>query len=44
MSGCGQGYELVKNMLKELWLKFTELTHSRSRNTSEKSVTSVVKG
>ena len=36
MSGCDQGYELVKDMLKELWLKFAELTHSRSRNTGER--------
>ena len=35
MSGCGQGHELVKNMLKKLWLKFPELTHSTSGNTGE---------
>ena len=26
MSGCGQGHELVKDMLKKLWLKFAGLT------------------
>ena len=36
MSGCGQGHELVKDMWKELWLKFPGLTHSRSGNTGEK--------
>ena len=43
MSGCGQGHELVKDMWKKLWLKFTELTHSRSGNTGEKSATSLNK-
>ena len=39
MGVCGQG-KLVKAMLKKLWLKFPELTHSRSRNTGEKGMTS----
>ena len=39
MGVCGQG-ELVKAMLKKLWLKFPGLTHSKSRNTGEKGVTS----
>ena len=39
MGVCGQG-KLVKAMLKKLWLKFPGLTHSRSRNTGEKGVTS----
>ena len=43
VSGCGQGCELVKDMWKKLWLKFAGLTHSRSRNTGEKSVTSLKK-
>ena len=37
MSGCGQVHELVKDMLKKLWLKFPGLTHSRSSNTGQKS-------
>ena len=36
MKGCGLGHELVKDMLKELWLKFPGLTHSRSGNMGEK--------
>ena len=43
ISGCGQGYELVKDMSKKLWLKFPGLTHSRSGNTGEKGVTSLNK-
>ena len=36
MSRCGQGHELVKDMLKKLWLKSVGLTHNRSVNTGEK--------
>ena len=36
MIGCGQGYELVKDMWKKLWLTFPGLIHSRSGNTSDK--------
>ena len=43
MSGCGQGHKFVKDMWKKLWLKFPGLTHSRSRNTGEKGVTSLNK-
>ena len=43
MSGCGQGHELVRDIWKKLWLKFPGLTHSRSRNTGEKGVTSLNK-
>ena len=43
MSGCGQGHELVKDMLKKLWLKFAGLTTSRSENKVGKRVTSLNK-
>ena len=36
MGGCSQGHELVKDMWKKLWLKFSGLTHSRSGNAGEK--------
>ena len=38
MSGS---HELVKDMWKKLWLKFPELTHSRSGNTGKKGVASL---
>ena len=36
MSGFDQIHQLVKDMLKKLWLTFAGLTHSRSGNTGEK--------
>ena len=50
MSGCGQGHELVKDMWKELWLKFPGLVEIQvkkgvtSLSKTSRKYNSVVKG